>query len=855
MSARPHILRRTHRGALPALAAALTVACATAAVSSAATAAASTPVPGVQSGMVRIGAAPRLPAGASPAGVVDANSTVHVTVALTPRNPSALAAYAQGVSTPGSPDYHDYLTVSQFAQRFGATPQQQATVADSLRAEGLSPGAASPNGLSLDITATAGTLQSALETKLERYTVPGGHRVFANTAPPAVPAPAEPLIQGIVGLDSASTPTPSGLVKRRAARVMLRSHVLTRSQSAAPGESAACPQAADSGGYTAQQIAGAYGFSGLYGAGDGGAGQTIALFELEPYDSADVQAYQSCYGTSAPVSTVAVDGGAGSGSGSGEAALDIEEVIGLAPKASVLVYEGPNAGNGAYDTYSAMVTQDRAHVISTSWGMCEAQQWSGALQAENTLFQEAAAQGQSVFAAAGDSGADDCGSGAGAAVDDPASQPYVTGVGGTTMHPTPTSPTESVWNSSWGGVSGAGGGGASSVWGMPSYQSGIVAPQVATACGASQTSCREVPDVTADADVNTGYAIVYQGGWSEFGGTSAAVPTWAALAALADGWSGCTAPIGFANPGLYAAAQHAYSATFNDVTSGNNSFDGVSGFAAGPGYDMASGLGSPKGSALAAALCGAPPPSAQTPGTTSQPPAGSTTTAATGAPSTTTAVPTVPVPPPAPVVSVALPTVGGSVGRRLRVVPRAHDGAGLALAWRATGLPGGLSINSSTGVISGTPTRAARGTVTVSAVDRLGGSGSATALWTIVGRARITSAVRYRSSRRALLTIEARAGQFTGGIDRIVIAARGGLVRFSRAVGVSAFLPSARGGGARRLWPRLRLVRGMLVLTMDHPVALIDLRLVAPFTARWRPFTASTAALTRWAPRLLVSVS
>ena len=126
------------------------------------------------------------------------------------------------------------------------------------------------------------------------------------------------------------------------------------------------------------------------------------------------------------------------GPGSGEAALDIENVIGLAPKANIAVYEGPNSGDGPYDTMNAIISQHLAQVVTTSWGQCEPAEGSQQTGAENTLFQEAAAQGMSVLSASGDDGSEDCDGTGGAPqdaleVDDPASQPYVTGVGGTTL--------------------------------------------------------------------------------------------------------------------------------------------------------------------------------------------------------------------------------------------------------------------------------------------------------------------------------------------------------------------------------------------------------------------------------------
>ena len=136
----------------------------------------------------------------------------------------------------------------------------------------------------------------------------------------------------------------------------------------------ACDHAADS---TPEQVAAAYGLSGLYGSGgpggtaDEGAGQSVAVLELEPYDPNDIAAYQQCYGTNVQVSNVPVDGGSGSGPGAGEAALDIENVIGLAPKANIVVYEGPNLGSGPYDTFSAIISQHTTQVVTASWGQCE----------------------------------------------------------------------------------------------------------------------------------------------------------------------------------------------------------------------------------------------------------------------------------------------------------------------------------------------------------------------------------------------------------------------------------------------------------------------------------------------------
>ncbi len=630
----------TTAAATPTTAAATPTTAATAATTTAATAAtAATPPHGV-----RVGRLLPLPRGATVLASVASTAPMHVTVALKPRDEPALRAFATAVSSPGSSVYRAFITPAQFAKRFGPTSAQIGAVEDSLRARGLSPGRVSPNGLSIPVSATAGRLATAFSVTLLRVRLAGRTSAIVAGTAPLLDARIAPLVQGVLGLDNAWAPQPRTrhLGQPAARQAALGLHVAT-------GGPQACPAAQAAGSlhhaYTADQIASAFGFSGLYAAGDEGAGQTIAVYELEPDDPNDIAAFQSCYGTNAPVSYVPIDGGAGTGAGAGEAALDIEQAIALAPKAQILVYQAPNSqsgapGSGPYDAFSAIISQDRAKVLTASWGQCEPMQGAGVADAENTLFQEAAAQGQSIVSAAGDEGAEDCNGQSLpnplAAVDDPASQPFVTGVGGTRLDSIGPPPSEQVWNdggqltSLLGLTPGAGGGGVSSFWEMPSYQSGapvslnlIQTGSSGSACGSS-SYCREVPDVSADADPATGYLIYWNGsgtaggtsGWQAIGGTSAGAPTWAALLALANASSGCHGtPIGFANPALYRAAAVDYSAAFDDVTVGNNDFTGTNGgqFAAGPGYDMASGLGTPNAAGLAGPLCYRPAVSPHTP--------------------------------------------------------------------------------------------------------------------------------------------------------------------------------------------------------------------------------------------------
>lgn len=790
-------------------------------------------VPGARAAVgarLTIGRAPAVPAGARAAGVLPASARLDVTVALAPRDPRALAAYARAVSTPGSGLYHRYLTVAQFAARFAPAPGQVAAIAGALRAQGLHVGGLSPNGLALPVGGSVGGVSRAFAVTLRRYRLRDGRVAFANTTAPAVPAALATLVQGVVGLDSLQVRRPAGLMRMPAdGRRALSAHrgVSDGASSGsvqAPSERAACGSAVRSGGYTAGQIASAYGFGGLYASGDSGAGQTIALFELEPYSTSDLAAYERCYGNSDNVTNVNVDGGSGAGSGQGEAALDVEDLVGLAPGANVLVYQGPNTGQGAFDTYAAIVNQDRAKVVSTSWGSCENPAFMSSLQAENTLFQEAAAQGQTVLAASGDNGAQDCGPGSSsAAVDDPASQPYVTGVGGTSLSSiAPVS--ETAWNSNWGAGSGAGGGGVSEIWAAPSYQSPFVRSQTSTTCGSAGYVCREVPDVSADADINTGYAIIYQGSWFVFGGTSAATPTWAALMALGDATSACRAhPIGFANGALYAAAGSAYAADFNDVTAGDNSFGGVNGFSAGPGYDMATGLGSPKGSALMSAMCGFTAP-APTPGRV-----------------------TITVPATRPV----------RIGTAVHVALRARDSAGHPLVFSATGLPVGLTITAA-GLISGAPEQAGRFTTTVTATDTdtAGGSASAPLVLTVIGRPVVSHRLSGGSRGRRRLIVHAVSGYDAAGLRRITVTGVPGQVRFAGGPAALARYVTATGIRGRRL--RLRVTRRgdeLIAILRGTASRQITLEVAAPVLSVSSEVRASVATAAGRSGTLVVTAS
>jgi len=574
-------------------------------------------------------AVPPVPAGSTQDGSPPAGQVLDLDVVLAGQDPTGLAAAVAAVSTPGSPDYRHYLTAAQYAVQYGPTAADVAQVSAALRGEGLTVGTPEPGSTLLPVSGTAAVVSSALGTPLESVQAPGGSApAIVNTASPQVPSSLAGVITGVVGLDGLlrehdmlEQGHPSG-----AASEGPESTPSTQSPSAgaAAGTGTGAPQAcadaqgqAFGGTYTSSELASLFGLNQLFAQGRTGIGQTIAIVEFEQYASSDFAAFQACYGLSNPIRNVLVDGGPGGPSqGAGEAALDTELAAVNAPSASLVVYEAPNGSDAqAFDLFNRIASDDGAQVVTTSWGVCEANMSPTDRQTENGIFERMAIQGQTVIAASGDDGSEDCLPTNGStqlAVDDPGSQPDVVSAGGTSL-PSGSVSSQTVWNDCivGGGTQqdcalevnkGAGGGGYSIQWpanpGQPAATGLDTDP-----CGLG--SCRAVPDFSYPSDPTAGGVAAYwNGGWTAFGGTSAAAPSNAGL--FSDTNQGCFNVLGRVGPALYAAHQ-ANSSTFTDITQGNNDFTDSHGglFGAAPGFDAASGLGTPVDQNLALALQGA----------------------------------------------------------------------------------------------------------------------------------------------------------------------------------------------------------------------------------------------------------
>lgn len=520
-------------------------------------------------------------------GRLPAGENIPLAISLKIKNKSALAELIRRQHTPGDALYGHYLTPTQFADRFAPSAQEVERVASYLQSRGLTITDVHSNRLLIEAAGTSAQVESAFQTELHRYKKANGHEVRAPLSEPFVENSVAPLIEGIVGLSTFSERT--SYVKR------------FDGGTAQPNQNG--QGTGPSGGLAPTDIKNAYNLN----VSQNGSGETLALFELDGYTASDISGYANQFGIHAPaVQNVLVDGATGSaGQGAVEVTLDIELMMAVTPGVSkILVYEGPNSDAGVLGTYARIASDNQAREVSTSWGEPEADAGSSTMQSENSIFMQMASQGQSIFAAAGDSGAYDNGSALG--TDDPASQPYVVGVGGTTLSLSSNGGygSESSWSTpaSGGNKASGGGGGISSQWSIPSWQSGL-----GTSANKGSTSMRMVPDVSLDANPQTGYAFFYQGQFGVVGGTSCAAPIWASFTAMVNQArlaSGSSA-LGFADPALYQVGEStSYSADFHDVADGSTNlfYPAVSRF------DLSTGWGSFNGANLLSALAGIAPP-------------------------------------------------------------------------------------------------------------------------------------------------------------------------------------------------------------------------------------------------------
>jgi len=512
----------------------------------------------------------------------------------TPEQQAALASLLAAQRNPASPDYHRWLTPEQYADRFGMSPADLARVTSWLISAGFTIESTARGRDWIAFSGTAEQVDTAFHASVHRYLV-GGESHFAAATAPVIPPDLQPSVATVLGLNDFHP------------RPMLKPGYTTPSgHSLAPGD-----------------LALIYDINGLYNAGFSGTGQTIAIVGQAVGDLSllsDVEEFRTNFGLG-PAGVQLFTDGTPAPNGPldlQEADLDLEWAGAIAPNATLVYVYGDADGAALF-----AIDQDLAPIISESFGSCETETLPSASSTFETQAQKANAMGITWIAASGDSGAADCDLTSepaalqGPAVNFPASIPEVTAVGGTEFNEgdglywSPFNGAtggsalgyipETAWNDTVFGTNlsttlAATGGGGSTFYSKPLWQTGL---------GVPADSVRNVPDIAlAASGKHDPYTVVISGELMTIGGTSAATPVFAGILALLNQYLGENGA-GNINPNLYGLA--AAPSLFHDIVTGSNIVPCVFGAApqancpaagygygyyAGPGYDLATGLGS-----------------------------------------------------------------------------------------------------------------------------------------------------------------------------------------------------------------------------------------------------------------------
>jgi subtilase family serine protease len=510
---------------------------------------------------------------------------VDIAVTLNYRNDALLGQLVEMQADPASPLYGHFLTNAQFNATFAPTPADYARVATTLQQNGFRVTQTFSNGTVIDATGTVGAANRLFSTDIHLVNQPGYGIRYANATPGHEPAALRGLITSVSGL-----------------------HTLTLVHpffAAAPPHFGIAPDAAGAplngprGGYGPLAFSQGYLFPEQFKSSKGqaydGTGRTSGVVIDADFLDSDLATFLSYFKvtrTGPATVRVPVDGGPPKGDGSGdslETTLDVESIVSNAPGTGLYVYEFPSFSKNSYitDAYNKVVADNLVDTANSSFGGCETGQVSDA-KAWNKIAEQGASKGITFHASSGDGGSDICGGGK-AGVSAPASGTYFAAIGGTTLKVT----AKGAWVSevTWNSDGDASGGGVSKVFALPAWQKKV--PGIIT-------TGRNLPDVSFDADPNTGAAFYYGGSWDTpydpLGGTSLSSPLFGAALTEVDQFHGKRSGLeaktlyadflakGYVNPkGAFY---------FHDITSGCNTIDGVKGFCAVKGYDQATGIGS-----------------------------------------------------------------------------------------------------------------------------------------------------------------------------------------------------------------------------------------------------------------------
>ncbi len=483
---------------------------------------------------------------------------MQLAITLPLRNMAELDALRAAIIDPASPNFRHYISVAEFTDRFGPTQADYEAVTAFLRGQGLAVGEPAANRMLVQVNGAVADIERTFHVKIGLYRAPAEARLFmAPDRPPSLDL-AVPILQ-VIGLDNFVLPYPK----------------LVRSTVRIGGRIGSGPN----GQFIGTDMRKAYYPTGTLT----GSGQSIGLFEFAGYNIADVNAFfAKGYGPANSVQIIGVQTDSQplsctGGCDDSEQALDIEYAISMAPGlASVGVY----VGNIAEDILNKMAT-DNIKIVSSSWG------WAENFASDDAIFKEYEVQGQTNLTASGDY------SSLAASGPWPEEDANIIAVGGTDLA---TATPGGVWSGESGWSGSAGGPSLDKTILIEPYQAAISG----NTGGASKT-LRNVPDIALNAD--TDMEICANGGCSGGnGGTSFASPMWAGIIAMANQQALAAGKpvVGFINPAVYAlAAQTSYKAQFHDIIHGRSGM-----FTAQAGYDLVTGIGSPKGQAFINALVG-----------------------------------------------------------------------------------------------------------------------------------------------------------------------------------------------------------------------------------------------------------
>jgi subtilase family serine protease len=506
-------------------------------------------------------------------GNLSSSQTLSLVIALPLRNQDELNQLLVDLYNPGSPSYHQFLTVDQFTAKFGPTHQDYDSVINFAKANGLTVVGTSPNRVNIQVSGSVASVQSAFHVNLGVYQHPTESRTFY--APDKEPTTSLGIsLWHVAGLDNFSIPQPAGL---------------THIPQSSGAKSGATTGSGPSASFLGSDMRAAY-----YGGSLTGSSQYVGLLEYYGTDLADLTTYykNANQTNNVPItllstdgtSTSCVDSKAGGSCDDTEQTLDMTQALGMAPGLAGLTMF---VGSTDSAIFNSMATRTPLALnLSSSWT------WNPAdPSTDDPYFKEFAAQGQNLFQAAGDSSKWTTSGTASETY--PADDVYITSVGGTDLSTSAAAgawTSETAWSDSGGGIS-------PHKYAIPSWQ-----VTAAASCASCSQSYRNGPDVSANANF-TYYVCADQTTCTanEYGGTSFAAPLWAGYLALVNQQrtANGNGSLGFINPALYTIGTgSSYNANFHDVTSGSN------GYSATTGYDLATGWGSPNGTTLLNTLAG-----------------------------------------------------------------------------------------------------------------------------------------------------------------------------------------------------------------------------------------------------------